>query len=319
MATEVRTTTRNTKARGWCVTINNYTEEDITHLRLIDCTYGIWGREVAPTTGTPHLQCFFYWTNARSFNMVKTLFRDWHLEQAKGNSYQNFVYCSKEGEFEEKGVRPKDPKEGGKKAQDQRWDDAFAAASAGNMDEIPADLRVRYYHTWDRIRESTLRNNARDETDAQMLWYWGEAGTGKSRKARDENPGCYLKMCSKWWCNYMGEKVVLIEDFDRDHSKLVHHLKIWADRYPFPAEVKGGSITIRPELIIVTSNYHPRDIWDRDADLQPILRRFKCVEFKKLGAAAGAAGVAEAEETHLADCETFVRPSKKPAVDSGDY
>lgn len=322
---------RNPKARGWCVTINNYTDEDIAYLNTIDCTYSIVGKETAPTTGTKHLQCFFYWQNPRSFNMVKTLFRNWHLEQAKGNSFQNFTYCSKDGDFTERGTRPKDPRAGGADTQQARWDQAIAAAIDGRTEDIPSDLRVRHWHTWHRIREEALLGSAPAETTEQHLWYYGPSGTGKSRKAREDHPDCYLKMCTKWWCSYSGQDTVVIEDFDIGHSKLVHHLKIWGDRYQFPAEVKGGSITIRPKLIIVTSNYHPREIWDREGDLQPILRRFKCVEFKpQLGTAGRAAAQDEVapepgsgggwhREVPEADCETFCRPQKSSRPTIGDY
>lgn len=61
-----------------------------------------------------------------------------------------------------------------------------------------------------------------------------------------------------------------------------YHLKIWGDRYAFIAETKGSSRYIRPQRIIVTSNYHPKDIWTDDTTLGPILRRFKCVRFMTL-------------------------------------
>lgn len=102
----------------------------------------------------------------------------------------------------------------------------------------------------------------------------------EKRKAREENPGLYLKIYNQWWDGYDHQEVVLLEDFNnKKHDVLVHHLKIWGDRYPFPAEVKGGSRTIRPEKIIVTSNYHPEEIWTESGDLDPILRRFKVTKF----------------------------------------
>lgn len=86
-------------------------------------------------------------------------------------------------------------------------------------------------------------------------------------------------MCNKWWDGYTDQETVLLEDFDKSHDKLLHHIKIWADRYPFPGEKKGTAFVIRPKLIIVTSNYHPSEIWPGEVEADPILRRFKLVHF----------------------------------------
>lgn len=60
---------------------------------------------------------------------------------------------------------------------------------------------------------------------------------------------------------------------------LVQHLKIWADRYPFTAEIKGGSIAISPSFtLIVTSNYEPGLCFHSPQDVEAIERRFTVIE-----------------------------------------
>jgi hypothetical protein len=44
-------------------------------------------------------------------------------------------------------------------------------------------------------------------------WYHGSTGTGKSRAAREMNPGYYLKELNRWWDGYDGHDCVLIEEF----------------------------------------------------------------------------------------------------------
>jgi len=94
----------------------------------------------------------------------------------------------------------------------------------------------------------------------------------------------YLKNCNRWGDGYTDQDIVIIEDFDAKHDYLAHNLKHCADRYAFLAEVKGSSMKIRPRKIIVTSNYHPNQIWTSPSDLEPILRRFKLTHFATLGA-----------------------------------
>lgn len=111
-------------------------------------------------------------------------------------------------------------------------------------------------------------------------WYWGVPGSGKSYKARMENPGAYIKMSNKWWCGYTGEDVVILEEVERDATYLKHFLKIWTDRWAFRAERKRGTMFIRPKDIIITSNYSIEQIFYDDKELQQaLIRRFKVVYF----------------------------------------
>lgn len=93
--------------------------------------------------------------------------------------------------------------------------------------------------------------------------------------------GYYDKLLNKWWEGYKGEDNVLIDDIGPECIK-ADHLKRWLDKRKFKAEVKFGSVDIRPKVIIITSNYHPSEIWPKEADHKPILDRVEVIHMEKL-------------------------------------
>lgn len=266
-------------SRNYRFTHNNY---DGTYVEdNVNCRYIIYGKEIAPTTGTPHLQGVIVLHDKVRESAVRKLLPGCHIDRCDALEAA-IEYCKKDGDWTERGDCPMKPKEKGA-GEKRRWSEIRVAAEEGRWDDLPDDIRYKNLKLNKMHWCEALRSRELQDTEEVHLWYWGAAGTGKSRKAREENPGAYLKMCNKWWCGYTDEDVVIIEDFDKKHEVLGHHCKIWADRYPFLAELKGDTMKIRPKKIIVTSNYHPREIWFDESDLEPILRRFKCIEFKKLG------------------------------------
>lgn len=264
------------RARAFCFTINNYDEKDTEILKDIvdNVRYIVYGFEVGEQ-GTPHIQGYVCFKTLKGVKQVSRMLPRAHIEIAKGNSEQNRTYCTKDGEYIEHGDMPLTPKKRGDNEK-ERWTAAKEAALNGNLEDVPDDIYIRYYRTLKEIRKDHIVT-PEDSDDVTGLWYHGVAGVGKSRKARTEFPDAYKKMCNKWWDGYQEEEYVIIDDVDPNHKVLGHHFKIWADRYAFLAETKGGALMIRPKKIIITSQYSPEEIWDDQQTVDAIRRRFKVI------------------------------------------
>lgn len=97
------------QSRRWSFTLNNYSDAEVEHLRELGTAvrYLVFGREVAPDTGTPHLQGFVIFESPKRLNACKLLVSNRaHVEPARASSEQNATYCKKENDFEEFGSLP---------------------------------------------------------------------------------------------------------------------------------------------------------------------------------------------------------------------
>ena len=89
----------------------------------------------------------------------------------------------------------------------------------------------------------------------------------------------YWKRNAKWFDGYSGQSVIVMDDFGLSHKCLGDELKRWTDRYPVLGEIKGGTVALQHKVFIISSNYHPNQIWGDDISgmLAPIERRFKII------------------------------------------
>lgn len=266
------------KSRNYVFTLNNYQDkpEAVALIDLLPCRYMKYGREVGEE-GTPHLQGLVVFNSPISFKSATEKLAGCHVEVMK-SLVGSLAYVGKDGDVVERGTCPDSQDVKGKKGK-AYYQNIINLAKEDRIEEIDPQAQLIYHGQIRKIRDEESKKRKFEDTEERMEWYCGPSGTGKSRKAREENPEAYLKMCNKWWDGYENEDVVIIEDLDVKHDVLAHHLKIWGDRYPFLAEYKGGAKKIRPRKIIVTSNYHPDDIWTNPSDIDPIKRRFRVTVF----------------------------------------
>jgi hypothetical protein len=201
-----------------------------------------------------------------------------HVEKAKGNSAQNRDYCTKEGDFWEVGERPLTQKEKGATEID-RYNRAWDMAKQGQFEEIDGDIRIRCYTTLKMIRKDYMEKPSELQGSGPFAqWIYGVAGVGKSRRAREENPDAYLKPMNKWWDGYQFQECVILDDVDPRHEWLPYFLKMWADRYPFIGEIKGGALYIRPKKFVVTSQYSIEECFPEQQTREALNRRFTSIQ-----------------------------------------
>lgn len=273
-------------SRNWLFTVNDIPEGYGHILERIykrkGVSYLVVGRETAPTTGHVHLQGFIKFVNVRKFNGVKKFLRELNnprLDRGDGKALSMATYCKKDGDFMEWGISPISDAERCKRsgeATKETFRKCIRLAEAGDFGRLKrkhAALYSRYYRTWLAMHKDH-GPRPKDCAEVTGVWIYGPSGSGKSHYAREHYPDFYDKACNKWFDNYQNEPNILIDDLDKNHHVLAHHIKRWADKYAFSGENKGGQINLRPQNVVVTSQYRINDIWEDVETRDAINRRF---------------------------------------------
>lgn len=272
------------RSRSYCFTINNYTEEHIVHLGelAIECEYLVYGKEIAPTTGTPHLQGYIHFKNQKELTAVIKKIPG-HVEPAKGNTQQNRDYCIKGGDYTEYGTMPK---------QGKRTD----------IEEIAENIREgrttaegvalsnplmyhKYGRTLHKVEDIILRTKYRSEM-TRGIWYWGTTGAGKSHIAHEGyNPATHYvwKNDNGWQDGYTGQETVIINDF-RGEIPYNEMLQM-VDKWPYFIRRRGREpAPFLAKLVIVTSSLQPAHVYKNrviEDSIEQLLRRFEIVHLSQ--------------------------------------
>lgn len=278
MSASARQTTK------WCYTLHDYTEDEVAHLKAMDCTWHIFGKEVCPDTGRRHLQGHIIFRSNHSMAAAKRALGAprVHLEMQRGTNSQAADYCRKEGDSWETGRLPADRRDAGAREK-RRWDEAWDLLTQGRIDEVPKNILLPHYQTCRNIMRDKMPPPA-NQSRVAGVWIWGPPGLGKTSYAvarwhvfslPDGKKPIYYKACNKWWCGYDGEPCALIDDIDKmsGNPGFGHYLKIWLQQLTFQGQWKGTSMHMRPRTICITSNYSIEELFAGDDQLIAALTR----------------------------------------------
>lgn len=246
------------------------------------------GKEVCPSTGRPHHQCFIYMHNnktkgALSCKKIGDMFGPptAHTEPMRGSLAENEAYCSKEDSYETYGEKP---------AQGTRTDIQEVAQEIISGKRRADDILIEdtgFFHKYGRtLRELEaviMRKKWRTEM-TQGIWYCGVSGCGKSHKAFEGfNPDThYVKNLSEdWWDGYKQQDIVILNEF-RGQIKFAELLDL-CDKWPKTVKWRNREpVPFISKTIIVACIKRPEDVYVNSAqDDEPwsqFERRFKVVE-----------------------------------------
>lgn len=278
----------------WVFTINNPTEDDYKAVESLEGEPWIEfmiAEEEEGQEGTLHIQGYCETSvRKRRSTMSRWLPRAW-IDVARGSRIKNWSYCSKDGRIlfnkgEDRVVTGPLPE--AKKTTDEKAVEILNDARKMSAKEFEAvHPSFWLYHRGtiaDVMMEAQLESASTFDGNLKVknFWVWGDAGIGKSRKAREgmNIAEIYPKDFNKWWNGFDPTKHmrVILDDYPStpQGNILTRFLKIWGDRYAFTAEIKGGHQIIVPKFsFIITSNYSIDECIINDEDRKAVRRRFQ--------------------------------------------
>jgi len=254
-------------------------------------SYCIVGREICPSTQREHLQCYCEFTNQVRFSTIKKKsesLNNFHFESSKGTPMENFVYCSKDGDFVEWGTRLPDDYKGQGSREDLRSISA-EILNGKKVDDICLE-NPNLYHQYGRTLHYTEDIVLRDKYRTWMTtceWIYGKTGTGKSEYAfKNFNPKTHYvyKLEEKFQDGYCGQEVIIIDEF-RGQIPFSVLLRM-IDKHPnvtLPRKCRAPAPFLARHVII-TSSIDPcecyANVCNEHDRIDQLLRRIVIKEFK---------------------------------------
>lgn len=266
------------RSRNWVFTENN-------PAGLLDCDdwpglkFCVYQLEVGES-GTEHFQGYCEFENPVRLATLQLCIPGAHWEVRRGTAQQARLYASKED------TRVEGPFEWGTPSAQGARSDLEEVARRLQDGESVRDVAIAFPSQYIRYSSGFTRFQAliapRRERATVCFVFFGAGGCGKSSFARRlagfVAGGCdnvfmlpEEKGSGLYWDGYRQGNVVIIDEFKGSRMRPTFFNQL-VDAGPCTVPVHGGTTEFNSELIIITTNVHPR-LWWPAIQFQHSLRR----------------------------------------------
>lgn len=252
-------------SKRWCFTIQVADGNDAFASAppfTDEMAYLVYGREVAPTTGQVHLQCYVRFHKRKEFKTAKNILPEGaHLEAAKGNEKQNRDYCIKEGDFRETGTY--DEKEGQQGRRSDLEEVAEKIKAGSSLKAIAEENPATFIKNSAGIEKLArlVQPPPPPTRDIRTIILWGPTGTGKTHRVRTTYPEAYSVIPGRDpWGDYSNEKVIFFDEFDYTQWT-PQEMNLYLDKWPCKLNARYNNKSAYWTTVIICANENPHDWW----------------------------------------------------------
>lgn len=252
------------KSRRYCFTIHNYTVEELARFHVLAESlekhrFIVYGLEIAPDTGTKHIQGYIELNTAQRFTFLHSYINirrndellKFHVDIANGTADQNKKYTSKGGEHFEFG----EPITQGTRTDMVKLKEAIKE-NPKNLDHIiDSDVTNFQQLKFAQSIQSVYFYHRNPSNPPVVYWISGSTGAGKTFLVYRNFADICSVSNSKWpGAGYNQNECLLFDDFREFDISFNELLKI-TDRYPYTLERKHGHIPLNSPYIVFTSPF----------------------------------------------------------------
>jgi uncharacterized protein (DUF433 family) len=260
------------RIRRWTLTLNNPTDQEWDAVKTIptgNVTRAIFANEVGEE-GTPHIQGFIHFKNAKSLTAVKRFLGSvrWHLEPTRGTDFENWTYCTKQDEnavmFGDEPIEGDDMSVWARIVQ--HIDDGM---TTNEIIRRYPETAMRCITAIEKYRLDVDRQNA-GWRDVETIYISGSTGIGKTRYVMDKYGyhNVYRATDKKHpFDMYAGQDVLVFEEFRSSYK--IEDMLNWLDGYPIELPARYANKMAKFTKVYILSNWSFYEQYEGVQDQHP--------------------------------------------------